>query len=265
MELKYSPIEISSIIKSHKTRLLFLALTLVLLALIDNLSIFEKHTKDKDMENLNKDKSKYIESKDSPPKHGIDISHYQGNLMNELDDREDLFFVICKATQGEYYVDPDFKENWRKIKQKGYKRGAYHFYDARFDPKAQANHFRSQVTDLLENDFSPIVDVERASLNHEKSVENLQSDLKIFLDEIEKAYSRKPIIYSSYYFAEEYLNKAWLADYPLWIADYRKGEQPRIPTVWQSKGYKIWQKSSYYHIDSQLTDFDLLREQNDGP
>jgi lysozyme len=59
---------------------------------------------------------------------GIDISKFQGNEINQLNKQTDqLTFIICKATEGITYTDPDFKTNWPMIQSKGYVRGAYHF------------------------------------------------------------------------------------------------------------------------------------------
>jgi len=44
----------------------------------------------------------------------------------------------------------------------------------------------------------------------------------------------------------------------LWLAQYTKKSKPTLPKTWQEKGYKIWQKSDNYFIDSRNTDFDLF-------
>ena len=86
--------------------------------------------------------------------HGIDISHYQGNLVDEIQEHPTLDFVICKATQGAYYVDTKFHHNWQVLADKGIMRGAYHFYDDKYDPKEQAIHFAETVNSLQDNDIS---------------------------------------------------------------------------------------------------------------
>ena len=61
--------------------------------------------------------------------YGIDVSDFQGDEVDFLDKQKDsLSFVICKATEGITYTDPEFQNNWKTIPEKGFIRGAYHFY-----------------------------------------------------------------------------------------------------------------------------------------
>ena len=67
--------------------------------------------------------------KKQPKIYGIDISMYQGKEVGEIHKKNDsLGFIICKATEGITYTDPDFSYNWKNIKEKSFIRGAYHFY-----------------------------------------------------------------------------------------------------------------------------------------
>ena len=188
--------------------------------------------------------------------YGIDISHYQGNLLKEIDANDHLSFIIIKATQGAHYVDPDFYSNWQGIKDKGLIRGAYHFYVTKDDPVGQAEHFYKVVGRIGSDDIAPIVDVERSSLSSAASVEELQRDLKIFLKTAEAKFARKPMIYTNYAFAEQYLKNPEFATYELWLAEYSDRQKPLIPEIWKKIGYKIWQKSESYTIESVKTDFD---------
>ena len=70
----------------------------------------------------------------------------------------DLFFI--KATEGIVNTDPQFKRNWKKSKQAGMIRGAYHFFLATKDGREQAENFISMV-DLEEGDLPPVVDIEQ--------------------------------------------------------------------------------------------------------
>ena len=47
---------------------------------------------------------------------GIDISKYQGDEVAMLNKHKDaLSFIICKATEGVTFTDPDFIMNWKLI------------------------------------------------------------------------------------------------------------------------------------------------------
>ena len=196
------------------------------------------------------DKNDYIQ-------HGIDISHYQGDILNNKQMINQLQFVICKATEGLSFVDPDFKSNWNTIKSLNITRGTYHFFIANDDPLAQAQHFHQTVGPITPEDIPPIVDIEALSLRSNVEPKALQSKLHSFLTEIERLYKRKPMIYTNYYFAQKFLLDSELSDYPLWLAEYSQQKQPKIPTTWQKNGFKIWQRSDTYHIKSKKVDLDI--------
>ncbi len=188
---------------------------------------------------------------------GIDVSHYQGDVVDLMNSQDSLHFIICKATEGSVYVDPDFLNNWKTIKSKGFIRGAYHFYRFDDDPTAQADHFVKHIMDIDYSDIAPIVDVEEGSLSKSIDTQKIHDDLQTFLNHVEESLKRKPIIYSNTSFANQYLTKSSFGEYRLWLADYTK-KQPQIPNTWKEKGYLIWQKNADYHEFSVTTDFDVF-------
>jgi len=192
--------------------------------------------------------------------YGIDISHFQGNIMEAYSAKDSLSFVICKATQGDDFVDPEFKDNWHQIKAKGLIRGTYHFYVCADDPITQANHFLSTVADLGPNDMAPILDIEQGSMSKNISGKQMVADILVFLKRVEQQINRKPMLYTDYAFAQQYFkdspHSAELAEYKLWLAEYSGNAQPKIPTTWEAKGYKIWQKSASYSLDDKKVDYD---------
>lgn len=206
------------------------------------------------------DKVSIVPSEFNPSNHhtGIDISHYQGDLLEHISKHNSLDFIICKATEGITYIDKDFKKNWAEIRNRKLIRGTYHFYIATDDPIKQAQHFFNTVGSLSDSDMAPIIDVEALGVPRSISPQSLQTDLKIFIERVQKNFGRQPIIYSNYDFAQEYLTQEWLADYPLWIAEYSAASAPKIPDAWRNTGYKIWQKSDHYSVDSIQTDLDLF-------
>jgi lysozyme len=193
----------------------------------------------------------------SKASYGIDLSHYQGNLMEEISPKDTIKFILCKATQGIHYVDPDFRTNWREIQQKGFLRGAYHFYDCKYSPKAQAEFFASMIHDLESNDISPVLDIEQGSMVKDVSGNQMQSDVLVFLEVLKNKLGRSPIIYTDYAFAQQYFNDEKIAQYDLWLAEYNGKSQPRIPSLWKDKGFLIWQRSDSYHTLSEQVDLDV--------
>ncbi len=192
--------------------------------------------------------------------YGIDISHWNGNLLTDILPKNDLSFVICKATQGISFQDPDFKKNWKAIPEKGWIRGAYHFYVTNENPVEQAEYFWRTIQPLSDNDIAPIVDIEEGSLTNLDEVDliNLQVDFLQFLNRLAHLSNRTPIVYVNLYFANKYLLNSSFAKYPLWLAEYTGDSSPVIPETWKNKGYKFWQKSDYYSMDSYKTDFDVF-------
>lgn len=199
-----------------------------------------------------------LDNKKFSPLYGIDISHYQGQLLEEHARFPQLDFVITKATQGLDYQDPDFLLNWNALKEKNITRGAYHFYMIKDSPQLQAEYFYKIVGDIQAEDMSPIVDIEAGSFAGSTDTKELLKNFKIFLDAVAIKFQRTPIIYSNYAFAEKHLTEEWLSKYPLWIAEYSNRPTPLVPSTWSQKGFYIWQKSSNYHIDSTQTDLDVF-------
>ena len=152
--------------------------------------------------------------------HGIDISHYQGDIQWKMleQTRQGQFpieFIFMKATEGGDYADDRFKANFDSARAHGFLRGAYHFYNPKTDPNRQADFFIRSVK-LEPGDLPPVLDIEKKS----REVKKLQADLKIWLKKVEKHYGVKPIIYASYKFKTRYLNDSVFNTYPYWIAHY---------------------------------------------
>jgi lysozyme len=97
--------------------------------------------------------------------HGIDVSRYQQRIswasVKKMNVRGiQLDFAFIKATEGTGRVDPLYKRNWRKAKEAGVIRGAYHFFIPWKDGRLQAEHFIKTVT-LSSGDMPPVLDIEQ--------------------------------------------------------------------------------------------------------
>lgn len=190
---------------------------------------------------------------------GIDISHFQGDEIDYLNKKgSQLDFVICKATEGLTYTDPDFASNWKLIQQQGFVRGAYHFYHCGDDPVKQANYFLSTVGTISKTDFPLIVDFEENSIDQGCDKSTIQKNLLQFLSILEQKTGRKPILYTDINIGNSQINEPAFSNYSLWIADYNAGTSPAVPTVWKTKSWSIWQKTQSYSLDSYTNDFDVF-------
>jgi len=192
---------------------------------------------------------------------GIDISKWNGNEASDISSKDSITFIICKATEGTGFIDPELKNNWELIRSGNYILGAYHFYRVNDDPLKQADHFLSTINLFGKTDIAPIVDIEQESLpkNGKVSAADVQKKLFSFLNTLEEKSGRVPIIYTDLVFANEYLLDTLFGKYPLWLAEYTDAPNPRLPKTWETKGYKLWQKSDRYFIDTRTTDYDVFQ------
>lgn len=176
--------------------------------------------------------------------HGIDVSKYQ-NVVNwkEVKNMEDqgikIGFVFIKATEGTSIVDNQFRRNWVKAEEQNITKGAYHFFIATRSAKKQADNF-IQMVNLKSGDMPPVLDVEKSN---GVSVATMQKNVKIWLDEVEKHYAIKPVIYTNIDFYERYFQTGF-EEYPLWIAHYLQPNKPRIEHSWT-----FWQHSEKGRVD----------------
>lgn len=151
---------------------------------------------------------------------GIDVSEYQGSIrwdsVGTIEHRFPVRFIFVRATVGMDRADKKFKENWHALENKGYVRGAYHYYRPNENSTAQAELFMQHVV-LKKGDFPPVLDIEQ--MPKKQSMAQLKVGLKNWLQMVEKHYGVKPIIYSgeTYY---KYFLKDDFAEYTFWIANY---------------------------------------------
>ncbi len=169
--------------------------------------------------------------------HGIDISHYQGDidweqLKNAMIKGCPVRFVIIKSTEGSSRLDENFRSNFNQARDFGFIRGVYHFWSNKSTAREQAYYFLQQVH-LTDGDLPPVLDIEHKP--DDKSVEDFQRDVLTWLHIVEDRYHVKPIIYTYYKFKEQYLSAPVFDDYPYWIAHYY------VDKVQYKGKWKFWQ------------------------
>ncbi|WP_370459400.1 glycoside hydrolase family 25 protein [Chitinophaga sp. Cy-1792] len=188
--------------------------------------------------------------------HGIDVSKFQKDInwtavkQMKVDDIR-ISFAFIKATEGITRQDASFEQNWERAKRAGLIRGAYHFFYATRDPKKQAINFQN-VVQLESGDMPPVLDIETSN-NQPAAV--IRGTAKVWLEEMEKAYKVKPIIYTNIHFYETYLGDEF-DKYPLWIAHYYQKEKPS-----SSRSWLFWQHSDIGRVNGIRTtvDFNVFR------
>ena len=184
--------------------------------------------------------------------HGIDVSKYQSMIAWEevkaMKVKEiQLGFSFIKATEGIANTDPNFKRNWKRTKDNGIIRGAYHFFVGSKDGRMQAENFIDKV-ELEPGDMPPVLDAEQ--LNGATPAQ-LKKEIKKWLDITENHYQVKPIIYTNVDFYNKNLGGEF-DEYPLWIAHYYQPGQPRI-----QRGWIFWQHSQEGRVNGIVSKVDF--------
>lgn len=170
------------------------------------------------------------------PVRGIDVSHYEGDILWPRVAAAGTAFAYIKATEGGDYVDDMFAANWSGAAAAGIARGAYHFYNFCRSGADQAAHFVKTVP--RERGALPmVVDLERSSdCAAMPARAAFRKDLADFVSAVESAYGVPPVLYVNGEIYDAYFS----GDDPglkLWIADPQHAS-PQIPggaawTFWQ--------------------------------
>ena len=184
------------------------------------------------------------------PVQGIDVSDHQGSVDWKAVKQAGKVFAFLKATDGITWTDPDFAANWNGARAAGLLCGAYHFYETDDDPTAQAQNFLRAVQ-LGPGDLPPVVDIEKLAAGG--SAGQAVKDLQTWLDAVETATGRTPLIYTSHGFWTS-LGTSAFGRYPLWIAAYGT-QSPTLPAGWSA--WTFWQFSESGQVTGVTGPVDL--------
>ena len=183
--------------------------------------------------------------------HGIDMSHYQGDIFWEkIGDNAKMAYVYLKATEADDNIDDRYEHNIQMAHKHGLKVGSYHFFRPRKDLRQQLNNFMSQCRPE-EQDLIPMIDVETTSrMNTGAFCDSLTK----FLVMVEEAYGQKPLVYTGRSFYNRYL-QGKIDEYKLMIAQYTDDE----PVLADDRDYIIWQYTGKGRINGVNTYVDKSR------
>jgi lysozyme len=172
--------------------------------------------------------------------HGVDVSRWQGDIDWMKLRTQGANFAFIKATDGGDHLDPMFQKNWRRAKEAGIKRGAYHFFYWCRVASSQAEWFIRNVPrdpDAL----PPVIDAEyngesscKKRLSRAKYVEKI----RVFSEMLERHYGKRPIIYTAPDFYEDNLSGE-LKDHPFWLRSVAAHPSKRYP----NRRWLFWQYS----------------------
>lgn len=183
--------------------------------------------------------------------HGIDLSHYQGQVFWEtVGDNTKMQYVYLKATEGGDRIDDKYAQNIELAHRYGLKVGSYHFFRPKTNLRLQMKNFKAQCLPG-EQDLIPMLDVETTG---DLSTTAFCDSLMKFLNLMEEVYHQKPLVYTYRNFYNKHL-QGKLDDYPLMIAMYSE-EQPVLA---DGRDYSIWQYTCKGRIVGVRTDVDKSR------
>lgn len=179
---------------------------------------------------------------------GIDVSHFQGVIQWARVKAAGIGFAFIKATDGTGFVDPQLDENTSKCAFYGIPFGLYHFFRPSADPTAQAQFFLKNCKCTSVAQLPPALDLELGPL--------VTSQAAAWLDVVDEALGREPIVYTAPAFAAQYLAFGPpIGVYPLWLAEYTDAPEPKLPTAWAS--WDFWQHTPSGQVDGVPNAVDL--------
>lgn len=154
---------------------------------------------------------------------GIDVSKYQGDVDWNAVAASGIRFAWIKATEGGDYLDEKFRQNWEAARAAGVRRGAYHFAYWCRPAKEQAAWFLANVPNDPDA-LPPVLDVEwnpqSRTCPQKLSRDEALAQMRTILEAMERAYGKKPVIYTAVDFYRDVLQGEML-DYPMWVRSVR--------------------------------------------
>ncbi len=177
---------------------------------------------------------------------GLDVSSFQGNVDWAQVAANGAQFAYAKASEGTYYTNPFFPQQYQGADLQGLIRGAYHFaIPDNSTGAAQADFFVSNgggwspdnhtLPGMVDLEYNPY-----GAVCYGLSQAQMVSWVASFVNEYFADTGRWPVIYTTTdWWSTCTGNSASFAGHdPLWIANYSASPNP-LPAGWAT--YSIWQ------------------------
>ena len=143
---------------------------------------------------------------------GIDVSHHQGEIDWQALRASGIRFAYIKATEGASFRDPHFAENWRRSREAGILRGAYHFFSlCKSGAEQAANFIAATPTDQPSLPHALDVEQMEACRNGER-VADPAAEIEAFLDAAKEHFHRRPVLYTTREFHDAFLSNGPLKE-----------------------------------------------------
>ncbi len=161
-------------------------------------------------------------------------------------------FVFVKASEGEGWKNVYYDEDAKAAADAGLKVGAYHYARPTEDPIKQARYFASVINAGPATQLPPVLDLE---VDEGLPPIALIAWTKVFLDEVQRATGKQPMVYTYRYFWYEHMNNTnAFTGYPLWLAAYQN-RPPRPVGGWDKLSF--WQRSESGRVVGINTPVDM--------
>lgn len=186
---------------------------------------------------------------------GIDVSRYQGEINWAKVKADGIRYAILRVGSSNndgIYIDPYFETNYLGCLANGIAVGAYIFTYA--ENETEQNEEILKFLPALEGKtfkYPVFVDVEYKGLAS-LSKSQLSGLIKRYMDILDQK-GFFPGWYSYTNFINSYIDASILADYPLWVADYRSN-------LGYTGKYDIWQYTSSGSVNGISGDVDMNRD-----
>ena len=145
-------------------------------------------------------------------------------------------FIFIKSTESTSIRNPFYISDYTQARRRGIPIGAYHFFSCKVSGTAQAQHF-IRNTVFRDGDLPPVLDLEpsHAQIAAMGGTKVLFSNVRAWLQAVERWTGVKPILYVSQTFVNRYLADApdLKRDYQVWIARYGEYKPDVKLAVWQ--------------------------------
>ena len=160
-------------------------------------------------------------------------------------------FAFVKASEGEGWKNEFYDEDAAAARDAGLSVGAYHYARPAEDPATQARYFADVINSGPALTLPPVLDLE---VDEGLSPAALAAWTGTFLNEVERATGKKPMLYTYRYFWYEHMdNTNAFTGYPLWLAAYQNAA-PRPVGGWDK--VSIWQRSDSGRVAGVATPVD---------
>jgi lysozyme len=187
---------------------------------------------------------------------GIDVSHYQDtiNWSDVAGAGEEFAFV--KATEGLNTNDAQFTTNMAGATAAGVLAGAYHLAHpelAGHTPAVEAAHFLGVAEAYISPGYlPPVLDLEEGGGITLTTDTSLSAWVNDFCADVKAATGVDPIIYTPYFYAQDYLDSS-VTVHKLWVEDFTQsganpdngmaGAMNSIDGVWGPGNWTFFQYS----------------------